>query len=489
MRKTILLLIIIPLILATTCNAQPDSLWSRTYGGAGDDACYSLIQTADGGFALGGVTVSFGSGMSDMWIVKTNADGDSLWSHTFGGRFSESCGSLIETIDGSYVFAGNTSSFGSGEYDMWMIKTNADGDSLWSRTFGGARSDGCHSMLQTEDGGYILAGSTRSYGHRLFEGRRYFDMWMIKTNADGDSLWSRTFGGELSDRCLSIIRTEDGGYVLAGYTESFGAGSSDFWMVKTNADGDSLWSRTFGGERQDFCNSIVQTEDGGFALGGTTLSFSVGYNDLWIVKTNANGDSLWSRTYGEIHRSANCNSLIQTEDGCIVASGYYGIDVLLLKINSEGDSLWSENYGRGREREINSCYTAIQIEDGSFVLGGSHGIDVDQKDMFLIKTSPDPVNVPDITKPLIVEDLVLFPTYPNPFNSTTTIRYQLPTSGQLSLAVYNPTGQRMTTLFEGFATAGVHSINLIADELPTGLYFVRLNASNQVFTQKVMLIK
>jgi len=479
MSKTLLLSVITILIVAITCCAQPELLWSQTYGGEYDDECGSLIQTADGGFALAGSTVSFENESVDMWLVKTNANGDSLWSRTYGGRSTDICNSIIQTTDGGYVLAGQTSSFAEGRNDMWMVKVNADGDSLWSRTFGGMSSECCNSIIQTIDGGFALVGHTRSFGSG--EG----DMWMVKTDADGDLLWSRTFGGMYNERASSIIQTEEGEYILAGETESFSDRRTTgmMWMVKTNADGDSLWSRIFAGRTSGGCTSLIQTTDGGFALAGW-------WEWLWLlVKTDEEGNSLWSRRYGYNRWFLECQSVIQTADGGYALAGDYHPDMLLLKTNSEGDSLWSENYGRGREEEVNGCQSAIQIEDGSFVLGGYHGIIMDQVDMFLVKTSTDPVNVPDVTKPVVVEDFVLFQNYPNPFNSTTTIRYQLPTPGQMSLAVYNPTWQHISTLFDGSRPAGIYSTKLVADELPTGLYFVRLNASDKAFTQRIVVIK
>ena len=235
MRNTILLFTIAMLASAGTANAQPDSLWSRTFGREHNDVCFSAIQTEDGGYALAGITESFGASRNDFWLVKTDADGDSLWSQTFGRSSDNECKSLVHTADGGYALAGFT--YSSPNQDMWLVRTNAEGDSLWSRTFGGAILwDMCYSIIQTANEGYALAGRTASFG------AGDYDMWLVRTNADGDSLWSQTFGGRNDEECFSIIQTADGGYALAGYTRSFGAGDRDMWLVKTDADGDSLWS-------------------------------------------------------------------------------------------------------------------------------------------------------------------------------------------------------------------------------------------------------
>jgi hypothetical protein len=149
----------------------------------------------------------------------------------------------------------------------------AQPDSLWSRTYGGDHHDGCNSLVQTANGGFALAGSTSSFGTGG-------DFWLVRTDANGDSLWSRTYGGQDYDYCNSLLQTADGGFALAGVTESFGAGDHDFWMVRTDENGDSLWSRTYEGQDWDECQSLIQTADGGFALAGETWSFGAGGRDF-----------------------------------------------------------------------------------------------------------------------------------------------------------------------------------------------------------------
>ena len=269
------------LFLTATLQAQPDSLWSHTFGGADGEWCSSLIQTTDGGFALAGETYSLGAGNSDFWLVRTDANGDSLWSRTYGGEQFDECNSLIQTTDGGFVLGGRSNSFGSGLADFWLLRTDENGDSLWSHTFGGRVNDVCFSLVQTNDDCYALAGFTESFG------RGESDFWLVKTDANGDSLWAITYGGQSFDCCHSLINTEDGGFVLAGYTLSFGNGSNDFWSIRTNCYGDSLWARSLGGEQGDNCLSIIQTTNNRFVLAGWTNSFGAGRSDFWLVKTGA----------------------------------------------------------------------------------------------------------------------------------------------------------------------------------------------------------
>ncbi|MFH1009953.1 MAG: hypothetical protein V1784_01800, partial [bacterium] len=321
--KTFIFMFLLAGIFIGLCLAQPpDSLWSRTFGGSYYEECYSVQQTLDGGYILGGYTLSFGAGDADLWLVKTDADGDSLWSRTFGGSNGDGLESMQQTSDGGYILAGSTRSFGVGAptyANFWLVKTTANGDSLWSRTFGGTYDDYCFSVDLTSDGGYVLAGST-------FCTPTNRDFWLVKTDENGDSLWSRTFGGTWEDACYCVQETADGGYILAGLTKSFGVGTPSYaniWLVKTNATGDSLWSRSFGGSRNDYCKSVRQTSDNGYILAGRTYSFGIGtpsYSNFWLLKTNADGDSIWSRAFGG-SRDDLCLSTQQTLDGGYIMAG------------------------------------------------------------------------------------------------------------------------------------------------------------------------
>jgi len=451
-------------------NAQPDSLWSRTYGGGSGDVCTSIIQTADGGFAMAGTTESFGAGDGDFWLVRTNAEGESLWSRTFDGEGYDACHSLIQTADGGFALAGENLFIPAAGYSVWLVRTNAEGDSLWSRTYGGRRNDYCTSIIQTADGGFALAGYTNSLG----AGR--FDFWLVRTNAQGDSLWSRTFGAGNDEQCCSIIQTADGGFALAGTTESFGAGVRDFWLVRTNAEGDNLWSRAFGGESQDYCYSLIQTADGGFALAGETYSFGVGRFDFWLVRTNADGDSLWSRAFGGGDYD-RCYSLIQTMDeGFALAgsTGSFGAGITafwLMRTNAEGDSLWSRVFGGGED----VCSSLIQTADRGFALAGStRSFGAGGSDFWLVKTGADPVSVSDSPFQLSTFN---FQLCPNPFNASTTLTYSLPRKAPVELGIYDLSGRLVETLVYGVAEAGEHSVVWTAPG--SGVYFAVLNIEGE----------
>ncbi|NQT35041.1 T9SS type A sorting domain-containing protein [bacterium] len=486
MRNTILILTVAMLALAGTTHAQPDSLWSRTFGGGRTDRCNSIIQTADGGYLLAGLTESFGAGDYDMWLVKTDADGDSLWSRTFGGRDIDLCSSIIQTADGGYALAGKTRSFGPGGDDMWLVRTDEDGEFLWWVAVGGIGYDVCSSIIQTVDGGYALAGYTNSYHFSNA------DFLLVKIDADGDLRWSETYGGNQFDKCYSIIQTVDGGYALAGYTQSYGPDPGDnMWLIRTDA-GDRLWSRTFGGGRTDDCFSVIQTDDGGYALAGRTNSFGAGDYDMWLVKTDADGDSLWSRTFGG-ENVDYCKSIIQTADGGYALAGRtnsFGAgdyDMWLVRTDADGDSLWSLTFG-GEDDE--SCWSIIQTTDGGYALaGGTYSFGAGSADMWLVKTGPDPISVPPAPFIPHPSSFILQEAYPNPFNSTTNIRFGLPKNELVLVKIFDLTGNVIETLIDGRLPAGYHTVSWNSLDYPAGVYICNMQAAGFNEAVKMVLVK
>lgn len=212
-----------------------------------------------------------------------------MWNKTYGGMGSDSAGSVVQTSDGGYAIAGVTNSSGAGSDDFWLVKTDASGTMQWNKTYGGTGGEYANALVQTGDGGYALAGVTSSYGAGSA------DFWLVRTDASGSAQWNKTYGGASWDLAIALADSSDGGYALAGYTGSFGAGSADFWLVKTDANGTMQWNKTYGGTNADWAWHLVATEDGGYALGGSTHSFGAGNDDFWLVKTEADGTvQAWS---------------------------------------------------------------------------------------------------------------------------------------------------------------------------------------------------
>jgi ribosomal protein S11 len=233
---------------------------------------------------LAGYTESFGAGYSDLFLIKTDANGNIIWAKTYGGTNYDGAYSVQQTSDGGYIVAGATYSFGAGSTDIILIKTDANGNIIWAKIYGGTGEDYAFSVRQTSDSGYIVAGYTYSFG----AGSR--DLFLIKTDVNGNIIWAKTYGGTSDDYATSVQQTSDGGYIVAGETQSFGAGYRDILLIKTDANGNIIWAKTYGGTDWDKALSVRQTSDGGYIVAGYTYSFGAGSRDLFLIKTDADGN-------------------------------------------------------------------------------------------------------------------------------------------------------------------------------------------------------
>jgi len=303
-----------------------------------------VVQTSDGGYAIAGITSSFGAGNWDVWLIKTDPAGNQQWTQTYGGVGGDYGWSLVETIDGGYAIGGYTASYGAGGNDVWLVKTDASGIMQWNQTYGGANNDQGYSVVQTSDGGYVVTGYTYSYGAGLA------DVWLVKTDSAGTAQWNQTYGGTSREWGYSVVETSNGGYAIAGGTNSYGAGSYDVWLIKTNASGSMQWSQTYGGTGWDEGYSVIQTSNGGYAIAGYTASYGAGSYDVWLIKTDSAGNLQWTQTYGGAGYDMG-RSLLQTGDGGYVIAGYTeshgagGADVWLVKtdVDSESGLAWTDS--------------------------------------------------------------------------------------------------------------------------------------------------
>jgi hypothetical protein len=292
-------------------NSSGDILWQKCLGGTYDDYARSIQQTSDTGFILAGYTfsndgdVSGNHGFSDAWVVKLNSSGDIIWQKCFGGTNEDYAYSIQQTSDSGFIVAGYTFSNDGdvsgyhGYFDYWVVKLNSSGDIEWQKCLGGTYYDYAYSIQQTSNGGFIVAGSTNSNNGDVSGYHGYFDYWVVKLNSSGDIEWQKCLGGTNNDYANSIQQTSDGGFIVAGYTESndgdvsgYHGGDYDAWVVKLNSSGDILWQKCLGGTIDDRAYSIQQTSDGGFIVAGFTVSNdgdvsgNHGASDAWVVKLN-----------------------------------------------------------------------------------------------------------------------------------------------------------------------------------------------------------
>ena len=387
-----------------TTSAQPVAEWRTVLGGGEDEFAHAVALSDDGGYVIAGETRSFGSGSQDGWLVKLNALGEQQWSQTYGGPESDVIYAVQKTEDGGYILAGEThSSEGAtaAQSDYWLVKTDTDGKPEWERSFGNLEqsltitttdtSDVAHSVRQTRDGGYVLAGSSSSSSGT--------GVWLLRTDSSGELLWSRNPGIATGAVAYDAAETADNGFIVAGSADSVLRGSEAI-LIKTDSDGDTRWTRSFGGEFNDEARSVVLTSDGGYALGGFSWSDSAGLSDFWMVKTDGEGRLEWQRTFGGVARDA-AHSLAQTGDDGYVLAGWS-------ESFSRGDRFWVVKTGPAGRQEWNRAYTQIgsadsgigaapassgarairQTEDRGFIIAGWTRAAEGSRDILAVKTSP-----------------------------------------------------------------------------------------------------
>jgi len=381
----------------------PEEEWNRTYGGSSDDVGTYGQQTKDGGYIITGYTSSYGADApfswlikvqhrGDLWLIKTDAKGHKEWDRTYGGLGKDLGFFVQQTKDEGYIIVGGKKSFWIvGNYDLWIIKTDAKGNVLWDRTFGGSGEDLGFSVQQTNDDGYIIAGYTS-----FTNGKK---AWIIEIDSQGNKQLDMATGRADSE-AASIGLTKDGGYIIAGYTPSSGSGKEDVWLIKTNSKLHWDWLKTFGGPSRDLGLSVQETEDGGYIIAGLTESFGAGKGDVWLIKTDPKGDKEWDRTFGGSNFDSGA-SVQQTRDGGYIITGYNTITtdnvrsysrlfnsanigrVWLIKTDSKGIELWNETFGGTRNDWGNSVQ---ETRDGGYIITGvTESYGAGKEDVWLIK--------------------------------------------------------------------------------------------------------
>ena len=372
-----------PLTAQPGITAQaPSEEWNRTFGGTGSDVVNSVQLTSDGGYILSGRTYSFGAGSEDAWLIKVDSQGNELWNRTFGGRGGDFAYLVQQISDGDYILSGVTQIISAG--DAWLIKTDSDGNELWNRTLVAGSPyywmKNCHSNAKwfqpTNDNGYVLAGDVFNCGVG-----GDWDARLIKVDSQGNEIWNRTFGGKRADMVYSISLTSDGGYILAGSTQSFGAGINiiegwkNAWLIKVDSDGNELWNRTFGAGF-DEVHSVQPAPDGGYISAGITNG------NAWLIKADSDGNEIWNRTFGA--DPGDFNLVQPTSDDGYILAGRTGGDAWLVKTDSKGSELWNMTFGG---MDYDEFYSVQPTSGGGYILAGrTESFGAGSNDAWLIKT-------------------------------------------------------------------------------------------------------
>jgi len=336
-------------------ESQPSLNFTKIFGEEGWNDIKDITQTSDGGYLILGVTTAFGAGSLDIWLIKTDSSGNLDWNKTFGGSSSEEPKQVLETSDGSYLIIGNTNSFGAGSLDIWLIKTDSSGNvcdyssngnctdaSTFAKTIGGNAEESPAQILETSDGGYLILGDTRSYEL----GAPNINFFLIKINSSGNicdyssngnctgiDTFVKTIGGSESDSSIQVLEASDGSYLIIGSTYSFGAGSWDIWLIKTDSSGNvcdyssngnctdaSTFAKTIGGNAEEYPVQILETSDGEYLILGPTQSYGAGSTDIWLLKIDASGNEILDKTFGG-SSSEESKQVLETSDGSYLILG------------------------------------------------------------------------------------------------------------------------------------------------------------------------
>ncbi|PSR53061.1 hypothetical protein AHMF7605_05735 [Adhaeribacter arboris] len=531
------------------------SQWNKRFGGSGTDNFTRVIRTKDGGYLLGGHSPSSVSGDktqgsrggNDYWLVKTDALGNKQWDKRFGGDDDDNLNALIATADGGYLLGGNSVSVIAGDKsqgsrgnkDYWVVKVNANGVKQWDKRFGGTLDDDLRALIQLSNGDYILAGHSLSgdNGDKTVENWGATDYWVVKISSTGNKIWDKRYGGTGDDWLEAAVLNTDGSLLLGGRSTSGqngdktqpSRGGRDYWVIKINANGAKQWDKRFGGSLNDDLQTLIRTSDGNYLVGGTSGSYASGDHsqtnqggtDYWLVKMNSSGTKLWDKRFGGTDVE-ELQSLIQTNDGGYLLGGRSnsgnsgdksqgsqgGYDYWIVKTNNSGTKQWDKRFGGNADDNLRSV---VQTTDGGYLLGGRSESDLSGDrtqptqggtDYWLVKVSPTggaiapPAEAISEVEPTLapeqgpVKQTLRLNTYPNPFTDKLSIDFTPETTGLVNLKVYDNQGTEVKTLFKGTVEVGKkYELSWQITSEKGGIYILRLSTSHAVTVQKVILVK
>jgi hypothetical protein len=409
------------LFITTICFPQmpianaPAIQWQKNFGGSSYGTPFSLKLTSDGGYIVAGNTesndgdVTNHHGGTDIWVLKLNDTGAIQWQKALGGSKEDNANSIQQTRDGGYIIVGTTNStdgdvtnkIEENGIDFWVIKLDGNGNLQWQKVFGGDSYDTANSVQQTKDGGYIVAGYSRSNFNNkkkeyLLDGFND-DNWILKLDPNGNLQWQKLFGGEGLDHAQSIQQTNDNGFILVGSSnKSILTSLSDFnfSIIKLNETGEVQWEKSLGGTNDEYAYSVQQTKDGGYIVAGTTKSIDGdvtnvpgGGTDIWVVKLNNIGTVVWQKVFGETALDFVYEIKQTSDEGYILVgnTGLKDVDGLVIKLNNKGNMEWQKTIG-GTQFDI--FKSIVQTKDNGYIIvGTTNSSDEDLKENNMEKSN------------------------------------------------------------------------------------------------------
>lgn len=505
-RKTLLpFVVFFPLL----CVAQgiPELEWQACFGGSGFEFGYSVQQTTDGGYIFAGDTrsndgqVTGFHGIADAWVVRTDATGTLLWQRALGGSGFDVPLAVVQTMDGGFVVAGSS---GSTDGDLagvasngraWVVKLDAGGAIQWQQRYGNSSEDSFWAMEQTASGELLLAGIRNSTTGIPGCNQGGSNAWLVKLDSAGELLWERCYGGSSGEIFQSLNMTDDGGCIAAGRSSSSDGdvssnnGLEDIWIVKVNEQGDLDWEKSLGGSNTDWAYAVKQTDDGGYVVVGFTYSSNGdvtghhGQDDVWVVKLSASGALVWQRALGGSNRDSGRDLITHTDGGITVAGWTQSTDgdvsqlagasdSWLIRLDAEGELLWEKTFG-GTGSEL--FQTMVRTSEGGSVLcgvttsndgdvSGNHG----GNDIWLVKLGAEPVGVTEITRDPLLS------IFPNPTHGTIAVQLSLAEAAPVGLSWFDASGRMLGVERTTHCAPGKLQVTLDIADLPAGLLFLQI---------------
>ncbi|MDF2448447.1 MAG: hypothetical protein K0R26_951 [Bacteroidota bacterium] len=470
--KTKFILFLFIFTLSLICNSQP--YFQKTYNMPLDQEGQDVLPTPDGGYMVVGYTNTSILYDCDLMIFKTDAAGNQLWTKTYGGNKPDFPYHMLATNDGNYFLVGYSQSYGGGDLDILLQKFDPNGNQIWLKTYGGWGNDFARDVIATNDGNYIIIGSSNSQSTTGQNAN------LIKIDPAGNVIWNKTYGGPANDHGCNIKQCSDGGYIMLGQTFSYGVGNGDAWLVKLDANGDTTWTKTFGGAQNDEGISLTVNNDDSFTF-IIRDSSNVGQDiDTRIIKTSPTGNIIWDKTYGG-NKKDTPKMIQKTSDGGYVVAaisrsfGWINPDMWILKLNSSGDTTWTRHYGGSNNEH---CYTVRELSDGSYIAVGKTTSYGPTMDPILLKiNSNGKVTVG-------VEELA---------HNSSVLLYPNPNSGHINIDLTSFKAKRITVtniLGEEVFRKDIDNETQLAitlDNSTEGVYFLKSESETQSVINKFII--
>lgn len=474
------ILVLLCLLSFTTLISQPPEVqWHKAYGGLEKERGFTVMEDDDGIYLVAGSTESNTNGGSDAYLIKLDNNGEVIWEKSYGGDQDEQINGICPALYDGYILTGYTATDANGLSDIWVLWVNDEGDSLHSVKYGSYTSDQAYCIIPNIDQGYTISSRMSVYmmGDQIY---------ILKLDQALDTIWTKTYGGDKQDYGHEIIQTTDGGYMIAGrsYTTVYPE-SGDAWALKLDSNGDTTWTRKYSGNDEDIFFGVVETDDG-YMFAGQTRSFNALIIDMYVVRTDYNGNVIWSKIYGG-SIADYAYHIDKTANNTYIISGYSGSfndydDVYVLEIDEDGEVLWQSNYGMAIHSE--RMYGATLTSDGGLIATGiidySNSL---QDDLFVLKLGPGSTGMQELN----LLNNAGFYNYPNPVTNQTTFFFEIEQKSKVSISVYNSYGQKLSHLFNGTLDKGKQHFEYDFSSFNSGIYFVKLSTENREEVCKVII--